>query len=181
MDNFSDACRLAERFSLKELRHELKIMPNWVYAETDFDERFWYWYNDIVKEAIKVRKLDDEILRWANPRDATNQQTTAAREDFDIIEVVSYYTELKGSNELMGKCPLHDSRFGSNFEVNPEKQLFHCFSCGKGGDVVKFIIEMECLTPGQAIAFLKNRYSTIYRYSTKANGDYYDSVETTTG
>ncbi|KKM95075.1 hypothetical protein LCGC14_1191760 [marine sediment metagenome] len=173
---FSDAYILAERFNLPELRHELKILPNWVY-ETGFDEKFWYWYRRVVTEAIAISKLDDEIQRWANPRDATNFQTKAAREDYDIVEIIGGYTELKQrGRSYRGRCPIHGSHNPSTIDVNHEKQLYHCFGCNQGGDVVKFIMEMERLSVGQAISFLKNNTSYLYVSNIKGNKGYYDSI-----
>ena len=76
----------------------------------------------------------------------------------DIVDVVSSYVNLtkrSGSN-LFGLCPFHSERTPS-FSVSPDKQIYHCFGCGKGGGVVNFIMEIENLSYPDAIAFLANR------------------------
>jgi hypothetical protein len=50
-------------------------------------------------------------------------------------------------------CPLHQEKTPS-FTVNPEKQLFHCFGCGKGGDAIQFIQELKGLSFKEACAYL---------------------------
>ena len=62
-----------------------------------------------------------------------------------IEEVVGQYVNLtrKGSN-LFGLCPFHSEKTAS-FSVAPDKQIFYCFGCHKGGGVVQFIMEEENL------------------------------------
>ncbi len=61
----------------------------------------------------------------------------------NIVEVVSAYVPLtkKGAN-YWGLCPFHHEKTPS-FSVNAEKQIFHCFGCGKGGGAIRFLMEME--------------------------------------
>lgn len=76
----------------------------------------------------------------------------------DIVDVVSGYVRLgkrSGAN-LFGLCPFHSEKTPS-FAVNPEKQIYHCFGCGKGGSVFNFIMEMEHLSFRDAVAFLARR------------------------
>lgn len=57
----------------------------------------------------------------------------------DIAEVVGEHTELRrAGKELQGLCPLHEEDTPS-FSVNPDKQVFHCFGCGAGGDIFEFL------------------------------------------
>jgi DNA primase len=74
------------------------------------------------------------------------------REKVNIVDVISPYVQLKkqGRN-LFGLCPFHEERTGS-FSVNEEKQIFHCFSCGRGGNVYSFMMDIENLTFPQAVA-----------------------------
>ena len=64
----------------------------------------------------------------------------------DIVDVVGSYVQLtrKGSN-LFGLCPFHSEKTGS-FSVSPDKQIYYCFGCKRGGGVVNFIMEEENLT-----------------------------------
>ena len=69
----------------------------------------------------------------------------------DIVDVVGKYVNLKkkGAN-YFGLCPFHGEKTPS-FSVNPRMQIFHCFGCGKGGDVIRFTMEYENLTFPEAI------------------------------
>ncbi|HEY8391945.1 MAG TPA: DNA primase [Capillibacterium sp.] len=79
------------------------------------------------------------------------------KENNDIVSVVSEYVNLKqqGRN-FIGLCPFHSEKTPS-FTVSREKQLFHCFGCGAGGDVLTFIMRIENLTFGPALRFLAER------------------------
>ncbi len=76
----------------------------------------------------------------------------------DIADVVGSYVRLSkrsGSN-LFGLCPFHSEKTPS-FSVSPEKQIYHCFGCGKGGGVINFIMEVENLSFPDAVNFLARR------------------------
>ena len=75
----------------------------------------------------------------------------------DIVDVVGSYVQLtrKGSN-LFGLCPFHNEKTGS-FSVSPDKQIFYCFGCKKGGGVINFIMEEENLSYPDAVRFLAQR------------------------
>jgi DNA primase len=61
----------------------------------------------------------------------------------EISETVGKYVHLtKNGKYLKGLCPFHSEKTPS-FTVTPEKQIFHCYGCGKGGNVIKFVMEME--------------------------------------
>ena len=74
-----------------------------------------------------------------------------------IDEVVSQYVQLsrKGSN-LFGLCPFHSEKTGS-FSVAPEKGIYYCFGCHKGGGVINFVMEIENLDYPDAVRFLAKR------------------------
>lgn len=76
----------------------------------------------------------------------------------DIVDVVGSYVSLtkrSGAN-LFGLCPFHSEKTPS-FSVSPEKQIYHCFGCGKGGSVINFIMEIENLSFPEAVEFLARR------------------------
>ena len=75
----------------------------------------------------------------------------------DIVDVVSGYVALqrKGGN-LFGLCPFHNEKTPS-FSVSPDKQIYHCFGCKKGGGVINFIMEEENLSFPDAVRFLARR------------------------
>ena len=76
----------------------------------------------------------------------------------DIVDVVGAYVRLnkKSGANLFGLCPFHSEKTPS-FSVNAEKQIFHCFGCGKGGGVIGFIMEIENLSFPDAVEFLARR------------------------
>ena len=75
----------------------------------------------------------------------------------DIVDVVSEYVSLKKKgHELVGLCPFHQDHRPSMF-VNPTKQIFKCFACGAGGDVLKFVQMRETLTFPQTVERLAER------------------------
>ena len=76
----------------------------------------------------------------------------------DIVDVVGGYVRLtkKSGSNLFGLCPFHSEKTPS-FSVAPDKQIYHCFGCGKGGSVISFIMEIENLSFPDAVAFLARR------------------------
>lgn len=72
----------------------------------------------------------------------------------DIVEVVSRFVQLKKKGKyLTGSCPFHNERAPS-FTVTPDKQIFHCFGCNTGGDVIRFLMLKENLTFYEALSKL---------------------------
>src|SRR5574344_1957255 len=75
----------------------------------------------------------------------------------DIVDIVSQYVVLKRTGRnYMGLCPFHKEKSGS-FCVSPDKQIFHCFGCGVGGDVISFISKIENINYKEAIELLASR------------------------
>ena len=78
-------------------------------------------------------------------------QIDEVRKRIDIVDVISRYVTLnKSGKSYQGICPFHEDTDPS-LTVNPEKKLWYCFGCGAGGDVFKFIMEIENLTFPQAV------------------------------
>ncbi|MQA72858.1 MAG: DNA primase [Solirubrobacterales bacterium] len=76
----------------------------------------------------------------------------------DVVEVISAYTDLRRAGaRFTGLCPFHDERTPS-FSVDPQEKLYHCFGCGVGGDVIKFVEEKEGLSFPDAVEALADRY-----------------------
>ena len=70
----------------------------------------------------------------------------------DIVETVGKYVHLSKQGKYMkGLCPFHSEKTPS-FTVTPEKQIFHCYGCGQGGDVIKFVAEMEGYSFPEAVS-----------------------------
>lgn len=73
------------------------------------------------------------------PQEAIN----AVLQHYDIVETVGKYVPLsKQGKNFIGLCPFHSEKSPS-FSVSPDKQIFHCFGCGAGGNAIKFMMEIE--------------------------------------
>lgn len=84
------------------------------------------------------------------------------KESANIVEVVGDFIELrKRGVEYQGLCPFHDDHTLGNFSVNPNKNCYKCFSCGAGGDAVKFLMEYRGsrLSYPDALRYLAKKYS----------------------
>ena len=76
----------------------------------------------------------------------------------DIVDVVGEFVTLRRSGaNYKGLCPFHDEKTPS-FMVSPSKQLCKCFSCGNGGNVIKFVMQHEQMTYPEALKWLGRRY-----------------------
>ncbi|MBI4855656.1 MAG: DNA primase [Acetobacterium woodii] len=90
----------------------------------------------------------------------------------DIVDVASGYMTLKRvGNSFKGKCPFHNEKTAS-FTVSREKQLYHCFGCGAGGNVITFIMEMEKLPFVDALKFLAARVNIVLPEKQNAQEDH---------
>lgn len=79
------------------------------------------------------------------------------RQKVDIVEVISNYVQLRRSGRAYtGLCPFHNERTPS-FSVSPERQMYHCFGCGAGGTVFRFVMDMEGVSFVEAVAQLAER------------------------
>jgi DNA primase len=89
----------------------------------------------------------------------------AVKERTDIVQLVGQYLTLKksGHDSLTGLCPFHQEKTGS-FSVSPAKQVFYCFGCGKGGDAITFLRELEHLSYVEAIERLASTAGVSLRF-----------------
>jgi DNA primase len=94
-----------------------------------------------------------------------DEDVNAVRERARIDEVVRETVTLKaaGGGSFKGLCPFHDERTPS-FHVTPSKNLYHCFSCGEGGDVITYVRKIDALSFTEAVEKLAARYSIQLRY-----------------
>lgn len=99
-----------------------------------------------LKDGIVEMRIDDRVL------DEIRQKSS-------IVDVISEYVDLKkkGSN-YMGLCPFHSEKTPS-FSVSESKQIFKCFGCSAGGDVITFIMKIEHLSFIEAVKFLAEKYN----------------------
>ena len=82
----------------------------------------------------------------------------------DMVELVSGRTTLRKSGaRYSGRCPFHEERTPS-FSVNAADKLYHCFGCGKGGDVISFVRETENLEFVEAVEWLAERFRVQLEY-----------------
>ncbi|HEY6788192.1 MAG TPA: DNA primase, partial [Trebonia sp.] len=104
------------------------------------------------------------------------EDIAVVRERSPIADVIGEYIQLRsaGGGNLKGLCPFHDERTPS-FNVTPGKDLYHCFSCGAGGDVIKFVQEIDHFTFTEAVERLAARANIQLRYE---QGGYVPGQET---
>ena len=89
----------------------------------------------------------------------TDESRERVRDAVNFEELVGARTDLKraGVGRLHGLCPFHEERTPS-FGINPIEKVYHCFGCGAGGDVFRFVMDTEGLTFGEALETLAERY-----------------------
>jgi len=79
------------------------------------------------------------------------------RKQVDIVDVVSEHVQLRrAGRSFVGLCPFHNERSPS-FSVSPERQMFHCFGCGAGGTVIRFVMDIDGLSFVEAVMALATR------------------------
>lgn len=92
------------------------------------------------------------------------------RQSNDIVDIISQYVHLKRSGRnFFGLCPFHNEKSPS-FSVSPDKQIFHCFGCGIGGNVFTFLTKIECINFVEAVQTLAER-SNIQLPTLEKGGD----------
>ena len=75
----------------------------------------------------------------------------------DIVDIISGYVKLqKKGSSYFGLCPFHNEKSPS-FSVSPGKQMYYCFGCGAGGNVITFLMEYENYTFSEALKVLADR------------------------
>ena len=83
------------------------------------------------------------------------------RQNNDIVDVISQYVHLKRSGRnFFGLCPFHNEKSPS-FSVSPDKQIFHCFGCGVGGNVYTFLMKIEGINFIEAVQNLAERANIV--------------------
>lgn len=83
------------------------------------------------------------------------------RDSMNIVDFIGQYVQLrKSGRSFMGLCPFHSEKTPS-FSVLEEKQIFHCFGCGEGGNLFSFVMKVEGLSFPEAVYFLADRAGLI--------------------
>ncbi|MBP1654373.1 MAG: primase [Bacteroidetes bacterium] len=86
-----------------------------------------------------------------------DEKIEEVRSASDIVDVISAYVSLKKRGKsYVGRCPFHQEKTPS-FTVSPEKQVYHCFGCGAGGNVFGFVMQFEKVTFVEAVRSLAER------------------------
>ena len=98
------------------------------------------------------------------------------RNTADIYDVVAQYVDLKkrGRN-FFGLCPFHSEKTPS-FSVAPDKQIYHCFGCGAGGNVFSFIVEHEKISFIEAVKQLGHKYGIQVEYQSGPSNKIFSSL-----
>ncbi|MDO8593082.1 MAG: DNA primase [bacterium] len=97
----------------------------------------------------------------ANPSDEIKSK-------LDIVEVIREYIPLKAAGfNFRANCPFHREKTPS-FMASPEKQIWHCFGCGKGGDVFSFVMEIEGLSFVESLRLLAKKAGVVLKQANPA-------------
>lgn len=95
-------------------------------------------------------------MKWLNIN--MNNQVEEIKSKLDIIDIISEYVTLKqaGGGTFKGLCPFHNEKSPS-FMASQNKQIFHCFGCGEGGDMFKFLMKLENIDFKEALKILAKK------------------------
>lgn len=97
-----------------------------------------------------------------------NEIVAQVLERCDIVEVISGYIPLKrAGRNFKALCPFHHEK-SSSFVVSPEKQIYHCFGCGAGGNAIGFVMQQERLEFPEAVRFLAEKVGVVIPESSPA-------------
>ena len=120
------------------------------------------------EEERRSERISD--TKWLMEHSEVRDDEVAIPESFlddlvsrtDITELVSGYVRLikRSGGNMFGLCPFHSEKTPS-FSVNTDKQIYHCFGCGKGGGVINFIMEIENATFRDAVEILAGRAGVV--------------------
>ncbi|WP_017587444.1 DNA primase [Nocardiopsis ganjiahuensis] len=94
-----------------------------------------------------------------------DEDIALVRERTPIADVIGEYLQLRnaGGGSLKGLCPFHDEKSPS-FNVTPAKNLYYCFGCGEGGDVISFVQQIDSLSFTEAVESLARQTGIVLRY-----------------
>src|SRR3989344_2939862 len=84
-------------------------------------------------------------------------QIGQVKEKTDIVNLIGQYVPLKkAGRNFKANCPFHNEKSPS-FMVSPERQIWHCFGCGEGGDAIEFLEKIESMDFGEALKMLADK------------------------
>jgi DNA primase len=94
-----------------------------------------------------------------------------------IVDIASQYTQLqRRGNRLVGLCPFHTEKTPS-FSIDEDRQLYHCFGCGAGGDIFTLVMEKENLSFPEAVRYLAEKYHIPIPKKKQYSSQYYSLKE----
>ena len=98
------------------------------------------------------------------------------KESFDIVDVISERVHLKKAGQnFKGLCPFHSEKT-SSFVVSPAKQIYHCFGCGEGGNVIQFVSRIDNISFLEAIKLLAQKKGIAIDSADKAAKDEFEEL-----
>ena len=157
--DYFDIDYMANTLSIAQLRDsiskcEVKAAVAFQFAGTEYEDdndRFpWNELKECLERALKLKKSN----RTVTPSRPGRIDLEAVKQRNDIITVIERYTRLRKSGQrFSGKCPIHNDS-NPSLIVYPDRQTWHCFGCGKGGDVISFVEAMENTDFRGAVAIL---------------------------
>lgn len=163
--DYFDIFYLANTLTIPQLRHEiqqaeLKATLQNTFLGTPYQDKNddfpWTEYAKYCREALEC--LQKSRKGKPSPVPIGHINIDSLRERNDIVAVIEQYTQLRksGHNRFLGRCPLHEDKHPS-MTVYASEQVWHCFQCGKGGDIFDFIMAVNTCDFKQAAAILGNR------------------------
>ena len=144
-----DTFYLANCLSVRQLRHELHradikacVAENYRGTEYETPEDTFPWadYRDTCEEALKWI-YNSKPKTQALPNHHIDIEAIKTKND--IVVIIEQFTKLrKSGRNFTGRCPIHQDK-NPSLTVYPDSQSWHCFGCGRGGDVIDFIQGIE--------------------------------------
>lgn len=152
---------LQEREIIK-FEFECKITKN-TYNETEYILLIEIYKNKLEKIEKKIKELKGYLMQCDIPtggRRLTRDELDTLKQTHKISDLIlEFYPDIqlrKSGRNITCLCPFHLEK-NPSFYINPEKNLFYCFGCGVGGDVIDFVMLAKNLNFKQVIEFLKRR------------------------